>query len=1281
MTSTSIFLPILDESDSRFAVKQHIPGVISQNLRQPFIYCSFANQYNTVQSEDTSALFNVQKASYTFKKSIPCNTLHEQNTIQLQRTVPADAKIVALSYWLYLETTDDAPYSVIKTSNGLFSAELNSKTKFCASCGMQVQLQPKTWHHIVHIRNTETVQTVYVDNIFKGNFAVSAAILDGKITIGPCSGLSISALRLFVQTDDTRKITSQDLAMLWQQYPQIVYNQLWSAQKIQKQKKQVPVPQDYVFLFSGRSQRPQLGPQADSITGQIVYNKFIQNIPCIFFDGYSNMSWTIYKSSPMCFQQTSWSFSLWIKYINYQRQGSAPCMVSFRKDTSSDRLSFEAQTDNTKANLTALKNNVLTYYESYASSPVWLNTAISDSAQLYNWNMYTVTYDAQAERISQYINGKLLKQTLAKIDIANNSILQLGGYNQDQHKSRGYVSDFRIYSYVLSQQQVQALYTAHKSIQITEVSVDPLVFYAPLQTRKTIAQTNQSLYHKDLCLYIEQDNIPCIFFGRAGYMTIFPVQYSGIPAPSNNSISVCFWIKPYKSSVDVVYPLMFGYSTSDNSSVKFTQSKNTLNVGNSGNQIELPQQGLWYFICFRYDAQTKKHITAAYYIKDSVLQSIVKQTTYTYNNYFTYISGFNIGSTPWSTQYRNNFNGYFTNLRIYNQFIQDALVLSLASQLVPVHTQFIPEAPQTISDSLVVHYTLQSNKAETGQTFTINNGPECFNVINTVPCIWLCQCSRLDSSIEHIPYGYTSFSISFWFYTAYKKSNYTWFTLFNLGSQTRVNAKSVNVYLYGSDQRIYLYLGGYQLTLQGDSKFTWQKWNHVIVTYDTKRLKFYFNNVKLYDQVTAIQLDPQVLSLGASSNNVNSQYYKGYLGDVRVYSKVLTEAQITQLYSMYKDAAPASDLLLHISGLSLIAQTKQYIFKYDRNDSYLINTVQEDGVPAITFPEGSKYNYGIIDQTYTLPYGLNRPFTLSLWTKLPAKPTQDQCAVTIGIYSSDFNSTKQVGFLWSTAEQRLKTAFNNNSRGLLYNITYDWKAAWYHVAITYDGTTIRVYTNKLLTLQLNTNVYLQPRAMRIGNGLHSYYSDNQYKNGFVSDLRFYSRYLTTEQLQTVYTQNIPASIAQLYTKADNLIVHSVFDGYLPRQALTGQLYQPQIYRQYTSYSNKSCIDLQEAMTIPQATIVNQITVSLTYYIQVSTQNINIITIGELQLNIQNGILQLKTGQQTVETDQGLQEGWELITLVSSDMLTFDLYLGTCKVLTKTFSQALSSYQIVLRSAI
>lgn len=1281
MASTSIFLPILDESDSRYTVKTHIPGVISQNLRQPFIYSSFANQYNTVQSIDTSAVFNVANSSYTFKKSIPCNTLASQNTIQLQRTVPAAVKIVAISYWLYLELPDNSPYSAIKTSNDIFSAQITAKTKFSTSCGMQIQLQPRVWHHIVHVRNTETVQTVYVDNVFMGNFTVQQASFTGSVTIGPCPGLSISALRVFIQTDISKQITNQDVQLLWKQYPQIVYNQLWSAQKIQKQKKQVPVPQDYVFLFSGRSQTPQLGPQADSVTGQIVYNRFVQNIPCIFFDGYSNMSWTIYKSSPMCFQQTSWSLSLWIKYINYQRQGAAPCMVSFRKNTSNDRLSFEAQTDNTKSSLTALKNIVRTYYQAYVSDAVWLNTSISDSSQLYSWNMYTVSYAAQDAKLSQYINGKLLKQTLAKIDISEGSILQLGGYNQDQHKSRGYISDFRIYSYSLSEQQVQALYNAHKSVQITSVTIDPLVFYAPLQTRKTIAQTNQSIYHKDLCLYTQQDDIPCIFFGRAGYVTIFPVQYSGIPVPSKGSLTVCFWIKPYKSSIDTVYPLVFGYSSSDNSSVKFAQNKDTLNIFNSGNYIELPQQGMWYFICFRYDAETKKHITAAYYLKDAVMHTVIKQATYTYNNYFTYISGFNIGATPWSTQYRNRFNGYFTNLRIYNEFIQDPLVLSLANQLLPIYTQFVPQIPQTIADALSVHYTLQSTEAETGQTFSINNGPLCLNTINTVPCVWLCQRSRLDSSIEHIPSGYTSFSISFWFYTAYKKSNYTWFNLFNLGSQSRANAQSVNVYLYGSDQCLYLYLGGYQIPLQGNSKYLSQTWNHVVVCYDTKRLRFYLNNVKLYDQVTAIQLTPQVLSLGAASNNVNSEYYKGYFGDIRVYSKALSQPQIEQLYSMYKDAVPVSDLLLHISGLSLIAQTKQHIFKYNRNDSYLINTVQEDGIPAINFPEGNKYNFGIIDQTYTLPYGLNKPFTLSLWTKLPAKPIQDQCAVTIGVQSSYFNSTKQIGFLWSTTEQRLKTAFNNNNSGLLYNITYDWKAAWYHVAITYDGTTIRVYTNKLLTLQLNTNVYLQPRAMRIGNGLHSHYSDNQYKNGFISDLRFYSRYLTTAQLQTVYTQNTPTNIAQLYTKTDNLIVHSMFDGYLPRQALTGQLYQPQLYRQYTIYNNKSCIDLQETMSIPQTTIFNQITASLTYYIQISAQNLNIITIGALQLNIQNGILQLKTGQQTAETEQSLQEGWELINLVSSDMLTFDLYLGTCKVLTKTFSQALSSYQIVLRSDI
>ena len=203
--------------------------------------------------------------------------------------------------------------------------------------------------------------------------------------------------------------------------------------------------------------------------------------------------------------------------------------------------------------------------------------------------------------------------------------------------------------------------------------------------------------------------------------------------------------------------------------------------------------------------------------------------------------------------------------------------------------------------------------------------------------------------------------------------------------------------------------------------------------------------------------------------------------------------------------------------------------------------------------------------------------------------------------------------------------------------------------------------------------------MMLGKLIHDYYS--QYKNGFISDVRVYNKSLTKAQATQVYNYQKPTDIAQLYTKQAHLIIHTPLDGFMPRQALTGQQYTPVKYRPYPQKNKIDCLELNQAMTIPDNTVYTKLSVFFSTYLQTTDQTVNVLAIGDLQLNMFKGFLQLTKGQTTFTMHQVFQDGWQAISLVSNDLKTFDLYLGTYKVISATYTEALSTFEFVFRKAL
>lgn len=850
---------------------------------------------------------------------------------------------------------------------------------------------------------------------------------------------------------------------------------------------------------------------------------------------------------------------------------------------------------------------------------------------------------------------------------------------------KGALADVRIFNTQLTKAQIQLL--ARTFIQDTAVKAfipikpdpdkyptDNLVLYHPLDKALTVLPTYQSVTNQIVQCHTVQNNIPCKFFGNNSYITLDNPQGSYIPVLSRYQCTITFWAKCLGKTGR---QLDFGQDQGSNNKNKICifWYNGIQELGVKDNNYWDPGIPLrtdkWYFYCIRYKADTGE-------IRLRIDGTQRSTTSYWISSPWTHIRYFSIGAQR--TIQNQSWPGYIAGLRIYNKYLDTSAVSLLQSQFTPDYTP--PDQPShTLSDSSLVLYAdmKKADKIPTGQTVTIN-GYQCYRTIANVPCFWFGADTRYDLTIQKLPTGYTAFTVSAWFYTCFDDDK-SWQNIWNMGDSSRTRYRNSQFYIYRNRTvGPHFGSGDYQNFVQTSNKYQWQKWQHAVMTYDKRYAKFYINGQLIYSNYRALNLNTVLFNMGTEPGDIRSNKYKGYTADVRVYNRAVTPQQVNTLYNMHKNASQADKLLFHLKCDSFKAQTGQDILKYNRYN-YTINLVIQDGIPAYKFPAGNSYNCAVIQQTYNFPYGDNIPFTVAAWSKLPQKPNNYLGVFSLGINTSGWQYTKQLCIAWQWPLQRFKFHYydiDKRQQGIVLT-SWDYRSSWYHTLATYDGSILSVYTNNVLTAEKEVRIHTQPRYMMLGGLIHD--NNQHYKNGFISDVRVYNKHLNKNQASQVYNYQKPTDVAQLYTKQNHLIIHTPLDGFMPRQALTGQKYMPVKYRPYPQKNKKECLQLSQEMIIPDATVYTKISIFLAVYLQTSQQLISVASVGDLQLNMLNGLLQLTKGTQTFTMPQVFQDGWQDLSLISDDLKTFDLYLGTYKVLSATYTDKLNTFQFILRKAL
>lgn len=389
-----------------------------------------------------------------------------------------------------------------------------------------------------------------------------------------------------------------------------------------------------------------------------------------------------------------------------------------------------------------------------------------------------------------------------------------------------------------------------------------------------------------------------------------------------------------------------------------------------------------------------------------------------------------------------------------------------------------------------------------------------------------------------------AFSQSVWIYPTITDQNYHGIIGFHPGAGTTQRYPSLFVY-----QQTRLH-GGF-----GDGT-TWHNWttgtgviiqnawNHIAATYDGTIYRIYVNGDQVYSQVLAtnpIPYQTQQLNVG----RINNLYFPGTIDDARVYNRVLTAAEITSL----ADGDELRDnigLIGHwrldeSTGATTVDGSGNGLTGTLTNMSTGTSTAWVAGAAAIDFFNRSAVLFDGANDHIAVPASsslvLGNTFTQAAWI-YPSFADNNFHGVW-GYQPGGANPQfYRYPSLYITQNTAVHAGFGDGTAwtGWTSPTGVIAQNTWNHVAVSFDGTTYRLFVNGT---QVYTSNALAGKTPYPSNQFYIGRVEN-YFPGRVDDVRLYRRVLTATEIQALATGNQPVTAPTTTSLGGMLPVNGTF---------------------------------------------------------------------------------------------------------------------------------------------
>lgn len=422
-----------------------------------------------------------------------------------------------------------------------------------------------------------------------------------------------------------------------------------------------------------------------------------------------------------------------------------------------------------------------------------------------------------------------------------------------------------------------------------------------------------------------------------------------------------------------------------------------------------------------------------------------------------------------------------------------------------------------VSDGLVAYYPLDG---DTNDYSGYNNHLTNYGA-TTVDKFKSKDCYSFNGTNSDINLGsfftYQTFTISLWVYAGTTQATYAdIFDNNHSGNQNFVcqqNADNVNQYVFGVNN------AAGNISATGTIILTPKTWTHLTFTFTPNdRLVAYVNGIMHSQGALAsgknILYSSQNLRLGRWGGG--GRNWNGKMSDFRIYNRVLTQNEISDLYDTSKTST-TTGLVAH------------YPLEGNTNDYVGTNNGTNTGA-TISYANYSTsgddrcYSFNGVKNYMSSNFALlgDPVFTVSGWFRRTADFIYvgpwgiGNGGVTAETIESYTNVTNKIGVdLWGAGVQYSNIDYPLN----------EWvHIIWMKTGLLYSSKTMKIYVNGVNIYPL-TNADPAPKTMNItsgfGLGRISKSSDSHYTPIDISEFRIYNRVLTNKEIKSLSNINRP----------------------------------------------------------------------------------------------------------------------------------------------------------------
>jgi hypothetical protein len=316
-------------------------------------------------------------------------------------------------------------------------------------------------------------------------------------------------------------------------------------------------------------------------------------------------------------------------------------------------------------------------------------------------------------------------------------------------------------------------------------------------------------------------------------------------------------------------------------------------------------------------------------------------------------------------------------------------------------------------------------------------------------------------------------------------------------------------------------VAGAQVTISSTSVLPLNQWSHVAATYDGNAVKLYINGVQeaVASFSGVVRHNASTTAIGCKiTGGVCNYPFKGLVDEVEIYDRALTPSEVKAIYA----AGSAGKCKVTSTCLAPPCGMVGW-WPGDNNPNSLVGS----GLNG-TLQNGATYAPGKVAQAFDLD-GVNdyidlgtspllapNEITVDYWVNSRAPQATGAHPVARAGYNNPPLDSWEFGF---RADQRLVFYLFTTTPavGGVTSTTVIAPNQWYHVAGTYDGSTVKIYINGQLestaafTGALRNNPSTTAIGCQVLGGVCTYPF-----NGMVDELEIFNRALSQSEINAIY---------------------------------------------------------------------------------------------------------------------------------------------------------------------